>query len=183
MATERYDVDPSHTTIGFSARHLAVSTVRGQFGVFSGGVDVADGDPLTARGSAEIDIASISTNNAQRDAHLVSPDFFEAARFPKMTYRVTGVEKVTGETYRIVGDLTIKDVTKPLALEATVEARIADPFGGKERVGLSIRGQINRKEYGLVWDGLAGAIPVVSDTIKLDLDLALVSKATEPANA
>ena len=183
MTTERYEIDPTHTTIGFSAKHLAVSTVRGHFTKFSGGVDVTDGNPLTAKGGAVIEIDSIHTGNAQRDGHLKSGDFFEAEKFPTMNYEVTGVELVEGETYLIRGNLTIKGVTKPVALEATVEAKIADPFGGKERVGLTVTGQINRMDFGLNWDGLAGAIPMASHTIKLDLDLAIVSRATEPATA
>ena len=154
MSTERYEIDPAHTSVGFSARHLAVSTVRGTFAKFSGGVDITDGNPSTATGSVQIEVASVTTGNAQRDGHLVSPDFFEAEKFPTMTWDLTGVEKVSGETYRLNGNLTIKGVSKPLTLEATVEARMPDPFGGRERVGLSVSGQINRKEYGLTWDGL-----------------------------
>jgi len=183
MTTERYEIDPSHSTVGFSAKHLAVSTVRGKFTEFSGGVEVTDGNPLTAKGGAVIQIASIHTGSAQRDGHLQSGDFFEAEKFPTMTYEVTSVELVQGETYLVRGDLTIKDVTKPVVLDAIVEARIADPFGGKERVGLTVTGQINRLDFRLNWDGIAGAIPIASHTIKLDLDLAIVSRAVEPATA
>lgn len=183
MTTERYDIDPNHSTIGFSAKHLGVATVRGNFGKFSGAVDLVDGNPLSARGNAVVEIDSIHTGSAQRDGHLKSADFFDAEKYPTMSYEVTGVELVEGETYRVLGDLTIKGVTKPIELEATVDARIADPFGGKERVGLTVSGKLNRLEFGLNWDGLAGAIPLASHTIKLEIDLAVVSKASEPATA
>ena len=183
MTTERYEIDPSHSTIGFSAKHLAIATVRGSFTKFSGGLEVSDGNPLTARGDAVVEIDSIHTGSEQRDGHLKSGDFFESEKYPTMSYRVTGVELVEGETYKVLGNLTIKDVTKPIELEATVEARMSDPFGGRERVGLTVTGKLNRMDFGLNWDGIAGAVPLASHTIKLEVDLAVVSKATEPATA
>ena len=183
MTTERYEIDPSHTTIGFSARHLAVSTVRGHFTKFSGGVELIDGNPLSAKGEASIEINSIHTGSEQRDGHLKSGDFFDSEKYPTIRYSVTSVELVDGETYRVTGDLTIKDVTKPVVLEASVDARIPDPFGGKERVGLTVTGKINRMDFGLNWDGIAGAVPLASHTIKLEVDLAVVSPATETATA
>jgi polyisoprenoid-binding protein YceI len=183
MTTEHYEIDPQHSTIGFSARHLAVATVRGNFAKFSGGVDLTDGNPLSAKGSAVIEIDSVYTGSEQRDGHLKSADFFDAEKYPTMKYEVTGVELVEGETYKVRGNLTIRDVAKPIELEASVDGRVPDPFGGNERVGITVTGKLDRMEFGLNWDGLAGAIPLASHTIKLQIDLAVVSKATEPATA
>lgn len=176
---ERYVIDASHTTIGFSARHLAVSTVRGQFTKFEGAFETPDGEPTSLTGKAVVEIGSVHTGNAQRDAHLTSPDFFDAATWPTLTFELKGVEHVEGDSYRALGDLTIRDVTRPVTLEATIEGRGPDPFGNKERVGLSARGQVNRLDFNLNWDGLAGAIPMASHTIKLEIDAALVAPAAE----
>lgn len=177
---DRYVIDASHSTLGFSARHLAVSTVRGHFTKFEGVLESPDGDPKSLSGTVTVDIASIHTGNAQRDGHLKSGDFFDAEKWPQMTFVLGAAEQLEGDTYLVRGNLTIRDVTKPIALEATLEGRGPDPFGGKERIGVSATGQINRLDFNLNWDGLAGAIPIASHTIKLELDVALVVPAAEP---
>ena len=96
---------------------------------------------------------------------------------------ITGVEAVDAENFRVTGDLTVKDITKPIVLDATIEGRLPDPFGGKERVGISARGQLNRMDWGLNWDGLAGAVPFASHTIKLEVDAEIVVKVGELAQA
>jgi polyisoprenoid-binding protein YceI len=179
-----YEIDPVHTNIGFTAKHLAVATVHGRFDKFEGHFDGPADDPTKARGEVKIDVASLSTHTEQRDQHLLSPDFFDAAKYPYMTYRVTGIEPLDGETYRVTGDLTVRDVTKPVRLVATLEGRGPDPFGGaKERIGLSLTGQINRLDFGLNWNGLAGAVPIASHTIKLQIDAEIVVKAADLAQA
>jgi polyisoprenoid-binding protein YceI len=100
-----------------------------------------------------------------------------------MTYKVTSIERLAGESYLVKGDLTIKDVTKPIALDATIEARMPDPFGAKERLGVSATGQLNRMDFGLNWDGVAGAVPFASHTIKLSLDAEIVVRAAESVAA
>jgi polyisoprenoid-binding protein YceI len=179
----KYEIDPAHTNIGFSAKHLAVSTVRGQFGKFEGSFEGPDDDVTQARGEVKIDVASLSTRTEQRDNHLRSADFFDAEKYPYLTFKVTAVEPVDGETYRVHGDLTIKETTKPITLEANLDGRVPDPFGGKERLGITVRGQLNRMDFGLNWDGLAGAIPMASHTIKLEIDAEIVVKAAELAQA
>ena len=166
----RYEIDPSHTNVGFSAKHLAVSTVRGHFGKFDGFFQGPDDDFTKARGEVKIDVASLSTKTEQRDNHLRSADFFDVEKFPYITYKVKG-------------DLTIKETTKPIILEATLEGRVPDPFGGKERLGVTAKGQINRMDFGLNWDGIAGAVPMASHTIKLEIDAEIVVKAAELAQA
>jgi polyisoprenoid-binding protein YceI len=179
----KYEIDPAHTNIGFSAKHLAVSTVHGRFDKFEGSFEGPDDDPTKARGEVKIDVASLSTHTEQRDNHLRSADFFDAAKYPYMTYRVTGVEPIDGETYRVLGDLTVKETTRPVALVATVEGRGPDPFGGKERIGLSLKGQINRMDFGLNWNGLAGTVPLASHNIKLEIDTEIVVKVAELVQA
>jgi polyisoprenoid-binding protein YceI len=178
----RYEIDPSHTNVGFSAKHLAVSTVRGHFSKFDGFFEGPDGDFTKARGEVKIDVASLSTKTEQRDNHLRSADFFDVEKFPYMTFKVTGVKQLKGDTYRVEGDLTIKQTTRPITLEATLEGRLPDPFGGKERLGVSAKGQLNRMDFGLNWDGVAGAVPLASHTIKLEIDAEIVVKAAETAD-
>ncbi len=180
----RYEIDPSHTNIGFTAKHLAVATVHGRFNKFEGNFEGPDEEPTKARGEVKIDVASLSTHTEQRDQHLLSPDFFDAAKYPYMTYKITGIEPLDGETYRVTGDLTVRDVTKPVSLVATLEGRGPDPFGGaKERIGVSLTGQINRLDFGLNWNGLAGAVPIASHTVKLQIDTEIAVKASELAQA
>jgi len=100
-----------------------------------------------------------------------------------MTFKLTRVEAVDAESFRITGDLTVKDVTRPIVLDATIEGRMADPFGAKERVGISARGQLDRMDFGLNWNGVAGAVPFASHTIKLEVDAEIVVKAAELAQA
>jgi len=177
----RYEIDPNHTNIGFSAKHLAVSTVRGHFSKFDGFFEGPDDDYTRVRGEVRIDVASLSTKTEQRDNHLRSADFFDAEKFPYMTFKVTGVEPLEGDTFLVKGDLTIKKTTKPITLEATLEGRLPDPFGGKERLGVSAKGQLNRMDFGLNWDGIAGAVPMASHTIKLEIDAEIVVRAAEAA--
>jgi polyisoprenoid-binding protein YceI len=177
----RYEIDPNHTTVGFSARHLAVSTVRGQFNKFTGYFEGPDDDFTKARGEVKVEVASLDTRTEQRDNHLRSADFFDAAKYPYMTFKVTGIDPVDGDTYLVRGDLTIKETTRPITLEGTIEGRTPDPFGGKERLGISAKGQLNRMDFGLNWDGLAGAVPLAGHSIKLQIDAEIVVKAAELA--
>jgi polyisoprenoid-binding protein YceI len=179
----RYDIDHGHTHVGFTAKHLAVSTVHGEFARFEGYFESPDDDVTRARGTVTVDIASLNTRNEQRDTHLRSADFFDVENYPTMTYKVTSIERLAGESYLVKGDLTIKDVTKPIALDATIEARMPDPFGAKERLGVSATGQLNRMDFGLNWDGVAGAVPFASHTIKLSLDAEIVVRAAESVAA
>jgi polyisoprenoid-binding protein YceI len=179
----RYDIDHGHTHVGFTAKHLGVSTVHGQFSKFEAGFEGPDDDITKARGTVTIDVASLTTRNEQRDTHLRSADFFDVEKYPTMTFKVTSIESLEGDTYLVRGDLTIKDTTRPIALDATIEGRMADPFGGKERLGVSATGQLNRMDFGLNWDGVAGAVPFASHTIKLNLDAEIVVKAAETVAA
>jgi len=179
----RYEIDPAHTNIGFTAKHLAVSTVHGHFAKFDGSFEGPDDDMTKARGTIKVEVASLSTRNDQRDTHLKSADFFESEKYPYLTFNVTGIEKIDDENYRVLGDLTIKETTRPIELTGTIEGRLPDPFGGRERLGVSATGQVNRMDFGLNWDGVAGAVPFAGHTIKLAIDAEIVVKVAEPATA
>ena len=180
----RYEIDQAHTHLGFTAKHLAVSTVRGRFNKFEGEFESPDDDYTKARGEVKVEVASLESRSDQRDTHLRSADFFDAEKYPYITFKINSIEPVDEENFRVNGELTVKNVTKPLVLEATIEGRLPDPFGGEERVGISARGQINRMDWGLNWDGLAGTVPFASHTIKLEVDAEIVVKVAElaPAN-
>ncbi|TME57555.1 MAG: YceI family protein [Chloroflexi bacterium] len=179
-----YEIDKAHTTLGFTAKHLAVSTVRGQFNKFDGQFEGPDDDPTKVTGEVKVDVASVDTRTEMRDNHLRSADFFEAEKYPYIAFKLTKVEPVDDESFKVHGDLTIKDKTKPIVLDAKLEGRVPDPMtGGKERLGISAMGQLNRMDFGLNWDGIAGAIPIASHTIKLEVEAEIVVKALEPAKA
>lgn len=178
-----YGIDPAHTNIGFTAKHLAVTTVHGHFAKFDGSFEGPDDDMSKARGTIKVEVASLSTRNDQRDTHLKSADFFDAEKYPYLTFSVTGIEKIDDESYRVRGDLTIKETTRPIELTGTIEGRLPDPFGGRERLGVSATGQVNRMDFGLNWDGVAGAVPFAGHTIKLAIDAEIVVKVAEPATA
>ena len=170
MAT--WAIDPVHSVAEFGVKHLMISTVKGRFGALSGSLQFDGRDLTTASVEATIDVASITTNDPQRDAHLRSPDFFHAEAYPTLTFRSTGVEHVAKDEYRVRGDLTIRGTTRPVTLEVTYDGQITDPTG-VPRAGFSATTTINRKDYGLSWNALleTGAA-VVSDTIAVALYIA-----------
>lgn len=181
------ELDPAHTLIGFSAKHLAVTTVRGSFSKYEGTFAVDRENPTDATGEVKIEVASLSTGQEQRDGHLKSADFFEADKYPYISWRVTKVEPQGGDRFKVTGDLTIKETTKPVTLDVTVEGELDHPMRpGAKMVAVSATGEINRLDYGLNWDGLAGSIPLASREIKLSIDSELigtpVGAAEEAAN-
>ena len=179
-----YEIDKAHTTVGFTAKHLAVSTVRGQFNKFDGRFEGPEDDVTKTDGEVKIDVASIDTRTEMRDNHLRSADFFEAEKYPYITFKLTRLELVGDEKFRVHGDLTIKETTRPIVLDATLEGRVPDAMtGGMERLGISARGQLNRMDFGLNWDGIAGAIPIASHIIKLEVEAEIVVKAAELAES
>ena len=164
-----WTIDPTHSIAEFGVRHMMVSIVKGRFGTLSGSIHY-DGDDLTAASvEATIDVGSITTNESQRDNHLRSPDFFQAERFPTITFRSTSVEHVDEDSYRVHGDLTIRDVTKPVTLDTTYEGQITDPLGNR-RVGFAAETTLNRKDFGLNYNALIeGGGYVVGDKVKVTL--------------
>ena len=179
----KYELDPAHTNVGFSARHLAVASVHGRFDRWQANFEGPDSDFTRARGTLTVEVASLSTRSDQRDTHLRSADFFDAEKYPYMTFEVTDIEMLDEESYKLRGNLTIKETTRPVELTGTIEGRLADPFGGKERLGVSATGKLNRMDFGLNWDGVAGAVPFASHEIKLAIDAEIIIKAAAAAAA
>ena len=174
MTTYKIDVD--HSDVMFKVKHLMISTVTGIFKKFDATLEVDENDLTNAKVYFEADIDSVDTKKEQRDAHLKSDDFFNAEKFPKMTFTSTSIEKVQDEEYRLNGDLTIRDITKPVALKVEFNGDIVDPWG-KERKGFEINGKINRKDFGLKWSAVteAGGV-VVADDVKLVMNVEMVKQ-------
>jgi polyisoprenoid-binding protein YceI len=165
MAT--YKIDPLHSEIKFRVKHLMISNVTGEFKTFDATLTAEAADFSDASISFEADINSISTNNEQRDGHLKSDDFFNAEQFPKMTFVSTSVEKTGDDELLVHGNLTIRDVTKPVTLKAEIGGTMVD-FYGQTKVGFDVSGTIQRKDFNLSWDAVteAGGV-VVSNDVKL----------------
>ena len=178
-----WTIDPTHTEVGFAVRHLMISTVRGRFGAVSGTVLVDEANPRNSRLDVTIDTTSIDTRQEQRDAHLRSADFFDAAQYPAMRFVSKRVEGDVTTEFRVTGDLTIRNVTREVTLDVTAEGQGMDPWGN-QRAGFSAKGKINRGDFGLTWNQLleAGGV-AVGDEIKLSIDTELVRQAAEVAVA
>lgn len=172
-----YKIDPSHSHITFKVKHLMISNVSGSFKKFDATLEAEKDDFTDAKISFEADASSIDTGNEQRDGHLQSDDFFNAEQYPKITFKSTDIEKISNEEYKVKGDLTIRDVTKPVDLQVEYNGNMTDPWGG-ERVGFELNGKINRKEFGLKWGAVteAGGI-VLADEVKLHMNVELVKQA------
>ena len=171
-----WNVDPSHSNVGFTVRHLMVSKVRGHFGTFTGVVTIGD-NPLESTVEATVDTTSISTNDDKRDEHLRTADFFEVDTYPTMTLRSTGVEQRGGD-FVLHADLTIRNVTRPVDLELEFDGVESDPWGGT-RAGFSAATEISRKDFGLEWNAVleSGGV-VVSDKVKIQIDAELIRQAS-----
>jgi len=167
-----WTIDPLHSEVGFSVRHLMVSKVRGKFIKFSGDLVTAE-NPLASSVTAEIDLSSIDTGAEQRDAHLRSPDFFDTDNHPVMTYRSTGV-RAKGDGYVLDGDLTLKGVTKQVPLALELNGFGPDPYGGT-RAGFTATAEINRQDFGVNWNAaLEHGGVVVSDKVTINLEIEAV---------
>jgi polyisoprenoid-binding protein YceI len=170
-----WTIDPVHSEVGFSVRHMMVSKVRGKFTKFSGQLVTGD-DVLASSVTAEIDLSSIETGAEQRDAHLRSPDFFDTDNHPLMTYRSTGI-RATGDGYAIDGELTLKGVTKSLPLALDINGFGPDAYGGT-RAGFTATTEINRQDFGVNWNAAmeTGGV-VVSDKVTIALEIEAVLQA------
>lgn len=170
-----WDIDASHSTVGFVARHLMVTKVRGRFTDVRGSVTIAE-DPAASSAEVEIATASLDTGNADRDAHVRDGDFLDVEAFPTMTWRSTGV-RPDGDGWLVDGELTVKGVTRPVTLAVEFEGTAKDPWGG-ERAAFSAKSEIDREDFGLTWNvTLDSGGVLVGKKIKLELDVQLVRKA------
>jgi polyisoprenoid-binding protein YceI len=175
MAATNWVLDPTHSEVEFKVKHLMISTVTGTFSSFAANVTTDGDDFTTAKAAFSVDVASIDSKNEQRDGHIKSPDFFDAAKFPEIKFAVTKIENVDNDgSYNIHGDLTIRNTTKNVRLEVEFGGVIKDPWGGT-RAGLTVSGKINRKEFGLTWHMATDAGGVVlGDDVRIHVALEFV---------
>jgi polyisoprenoid-binding protein YceI len=174
VPTGTWSVDASHSQVAFTVKHLGIATVRGQFKQFEGTLEVTD-QGINAHGTVEV--ASVDTNEAQRDEHLRSADFFDAEKFPQLTFQSKAIRTIDEETFEIVGDLALHGVTKEVTLKAEVQGTEQDPWGN-DRVALEVTGQLSRGDYGMTFNqALGSGNMLVSDKVKLVLDLSAVKQA------
>jgi polyisoprenoid-binding protein YceI len=175
--TTKWVIDPMHSEIQFKVKHLVISTVSGFFKSFEGTLETEKEDFDDSTISFSLDIDSIDTNQSQRDEHLKSADFFDAAQFPHITFKSTSFKKTDDDEFELAGDLTIKGVTKPVKLAAEYGGSTAD-FYGNIKAGFEVTGKINRKDFGLTWEGVteAGSI-VVGEDIKLTMNVQFAKQA------
>jgi polyisoprenoid-binding protein YceI len=177
--TGDYVLDIAHSRLGFVARHAMVTKVRGAFNEFEGTAHLDGSDPAKSSASVTIDVASIDTRQPQRDDHLRTNDFFDAPTFPKITFVSTAVEQLSEETFRMAGDLTIKDVTRPISIDFEYTGSATDPFGN-QRVGFEGSTVINRKDFGVNFNAVleTGGV-MVSEKITLEFEISAIK--TQPA--
>lgn len=176
-AVKTWKLDPAHSNVEFSVRHLMISTVRGRFSDVQGIVKTDDSDPSQGVVDVTVNAATIDTRESQRDAHLKSADFFDVERFPTITFRSTGIRAANDDAFKLSGDLTIHGVTREVVLDVTSEGRTRDPWGG-ERSGFSATTKIKRSDFGLTWNQLleAGGV-AVSDEVRISIDAQLILAA------
>jgi polyisoprenoid-binding protein YceI len=173
IAQSPWNIDPAHSAAQFQVKHLMISNVRGEFGKMSGQVVFDGKNYATIKAEAVIDVASINTREPKRDEHLRSADFFDAATFPKITFKSKRVESISGNKFNLVGDLTIRGITKEIILN--VEATpIIKGMSGEARIGAQATARLNRQDYGVKWNrALDSGGVVVGDEIQITLDLEL----------
>ncbi|MDP9326002.1 MAG: YceI family protein [Candidatus Dormibacteraeota bacterium] len=180
---DRWIIDTNHSVIGFSAKHMMFTTVRGRFTDYEGLAEIEGEDYKTAHGELTAKTASVDTGVADRDAHLRSADFFDADNYPEMKFVSTNIEKTGDNLYRITGDLTIKDVTGPITVDAEAGPKINDPWGN-ERIALAVSGKLNRKDWGLNWNmALEAGGFLVSETVNLEVEATFVHPLAVPTEA
>jgi polyisoprenoid-binding protein YceI len=173
----KWAIDPMHSEVQFKVKHLVISTVTGFFKSFEGSLETENEDFDGAKISFTLDIDSIDTNQSQRDAHLKSADFFDAEKFPKITFNSTSFKKTDDDEFQLDGELTVKGITKPVTLAAEFGGSTND-FYGNTKAGFEVSGKISRKEFGLTWEGVteAGSV-VVGDDIKLLINVQFAKQA------
>ena len=171
-----YVLDPSHTTVGFVARHLMVTKVRGRFEEFEGSITVGD-DPLASSAQAAISTASLTTGSPDRDGHVKSDDFLAVETFPTMRFASRRVSHVAGDRFTVVGDLTVKDVTREVVLEVTIDGVARDPWGG-ERLAVTASTEIDREDFGITGNvALESGGVLVSKKVRIEIEAQAVRQA------
>lgn len=176
MTLTAYSIDAAHSSVGFSVRHMVFAKAHGRFTKFEGEIALDEQNLSASSVKVTIDTTSIDTSNEQRDGHLKSPDFFDVATHPTMTFTSTKVDG-TGESFKLTGDLTIHGVTREVTLDAEITGHGKDPWGNF-RTGFHAKGQINRTDFGLVWNQVleTGGV-IVGEKVEISLDVEAVKKA------
>jgi polyisoprenoid-binding protein YceI len=181
MSTWKFD--PAHTTVEFVAKHMMITNVKGRFKSFDGEIAVDGEDPETAIVNVTFETASVDTGHDQRDGHLRSPDFFDVTNFPNITFKSTKVELLGEDHFKVTGDLTVRDVTRPVELDTHVDGKIKD-MQGKQRAAFSATTSFNRKDYGLNWNvALEAGGWLVGEQVKINIDAEIVEESAVPAEA
>lgn len=176
-----YNIDPSHSLIEFSVKHMMVTTVKGRFTKFQGDVEIDEANPANSRVDVTIDTTSVSTGDANRDGHLRSADFFEPEKYPTITFHSTKVEPLSGEKYRVTGDFTMHGVTRELSFDITREG-VTKNMKGEALQAFSATLSLSRKDFGLEWNvALESGGWLVSDLVKISLEVEVVEPATVAA--
>ena len=174
VPTGAYNVDPSHSSVGFEVKHMGIATVRGAFRRFTGTID-ATGDAPVLQGS--VDVASVDTGDEQRDAHLTAPDFFDVEQHPEISFHTTAIQETEDRRIRLAGEITIKGITKPIELTGTAGDGGTDPWGN-ERIGFEVEGVIDRRDFELKWNQtLPNGNLLVSNEVKLLVSVSAVKEA------
>jgi len=174
-----YTIDLGHSLVSFTVRHMMLTKTRGEFHAFSGTVNLNEQTPELSTVDISVDTASISTRDANRDGHLKSPDFFNVAEYPAMTFKSSKVERTGDNTAKLHGDLTIRDVTKPVVLDVEYAGNTKSPWGATA-YGFNASTKINREEWGLTWNvGLEAGGFLVGKDVQIDIELELV-KVEQP---
>ncbi len=178
-----WNLDTAHSSVEFSIRHMMIASVKGRFARYEVDASVDEANLENSSATVRIDVNSIDTREPQRDAHLRSPDFFDAEHYPQIVFVSKRIEKRGGADYRITGDLTIKNVTREVSFNAEVNGPVKDPWGGTRAV-LTAETKVNRKDFGLNWNAaLEAGGWLVGDDVKLSIDLELVKAAAAVATA
>jgi polyisoprenoid-binding protein YceI len=172
--TGKYDFDPTHSRIGFVARHAMVTKVRGQFKEFTGSLQVDGADPAKSSVAVNINAHSVDTANADRDGHLKSGDFLQLDKYPEISFSSTSIRQTGDTDFEVEGDLTVKDVTKPVTIAISHEGSATDPYGNL-RIGFEGKTTISRKEFGITWNAAleTGGV-LISDKVALEFDISAI---------
>jgi polyisoprenoid-binding protein YceI len=176
VPTGTWKIDPGHSNVEFSVKHLGIATVRGRFHEFEGALEIGE-DLASARAYGTVQTASVYTNEEQRDNHLRSEDFFHAEAHPELSFESTAIRQVDDDAFEIEGELTMRGIIRPITLRAEVQGIESDPWG-YERVGLEVTGRLNRGDWGMTFNQALGSGNVlVSDRVKLSLDISAIKQA------
>lgn len=177
MAATKWDIDRSHSTVGFRIKHMVIARVNGTFEDWSGSLELDLENPSNSSVDVTIQTASIDTRNAERDVHLRSEDFFDAEKYPHISFRSTAVEAVDEDNLRVNGELTMHGTTRPVVLDVEFGGRVVDPWGN-DRVGFTAKTRIDRKEFGLTWNAAleTGGV-LVGETVDITIELEATAAA------